>query len=62
MAAGRAVALSYKSWRDFAAGYILGRCLHFDDEEFGNWYTDMVDVHRVLMPDPESPWLTVSFT
>ncbi|MEW2259338.1 DUF1266 domain-containing protein [Streptomyces sp. NPDC047869] len=59
--AGRAAARSYKSWQDFAAGYILGRCLHFDDEEFGNWYTDMVDVHRVLMSDPESPWLTVSF-
>ncbi|MGW4436582.1 DUF1266 domain-containing protein [Streptomyces sp. NPDC004596] len=59
--AGRAAARSYKSWQDFAAGYILGRCLHFDDEEFGKWYTDMVDVHRVLMSDPESPWLTVSF-
>ncbi|MGW0285859.1 DUF1266 domain-containing protein [Streptomyces sp. NPDC003236] len=59
--AGRAAARSYKSWRDFAAGYTLGRCLHFDDEEFGSWYTDMVDVHQVLMSDPESPWLTVSF-
>ncbi|MFJ9864432.1 DUF1266 domain-containing protein [Streptomyces sp. NPDC101165] len=59
--AGRAAARSYKSWQDFAAGYILGRCLHFDDEEFGKWYTDMVDVHQVLMSDPGSPWLTVSF-
>ena len=59
--AGRAAARSYKSWQDFAAGYILGRCLHFDDEEFGEWYTDMVNLHRVLMSDPESPWLTVPF-
>ncbi|MGW3353909.1 DUF1266 domain-containing protein [Streptomyces bungoensis] len=59
--AGRVAARSYKSWQDFAAGYILGRCLHFDDEEFGSWYTDMVDVHRVLMSDPDSPWLTVPF-
>ncbi|MEU2063062.1 DUF1266 domain-containing protein [Streptomyces sp. NPDC013455] len=59
--AGRASARSYKSWQDFAAGYILGRCLHFDDEEFGSWYTDMVDVHRVLMSDPGSPWRTVAF-
>ncbi|MFG2887274.1 DUF1266 domain-containing protein [Streptomyces sp. NPDC048297] len=59
--AGRASARSYKSWQDFAAGYILGRCLHFDDEEFGNWYTEMVDVHRVLMSEPDSPWLTVPF-
>ncbi|MFF7971887.1 DUF1266 domain-containing protein [Streptomyces sp. NPDC007905] len=61
IAAGRAAARSYKSWQDFAAGYILGRCLHFDDEEFGTWYTDMVDVHRILMSDPGSPWLTVPF-
>ncbi|MEU8030932.1 DUF1266 domain-containing protein [Streptomyces sp. NPDC049099] len=59
--AGRASARSYKSWQDFAAGYILGRCLHFDDEEFGEWYTDMVDLHRLLMSDPGSPWLTVPF-
>ncbi|TVZ93579.1 DUF1266 domain-containing protein [Streptomyces sp. BK340] len=59
--AGRVAARSYKSWRDFAAGYILGRCLHFDDEEFGSWYTDMVDVHRILMSEPDSPWLTVPF-
>ncbi|MEU9988517.1 DUF1266 domain-containing protein [Streptomyces sp. NPDC048045] len=59
--AGRAAARSYKSWQDFAAGYILGRCLHFDDEEFGEWYTDVVDLHGILMSDPESPWLTVPF-
>lgn len=59
--AGRAAALSYKSWQDFSAGYILGRCLHFDDEEFGDWYRNMVDAHRILMSDPGSPWLTIPF-
>ncbi|MGW1603730.1 DUF1266 domain-containing protein [Streptomyces eurythermus] len=59
--AGRAAALSYKSWQDFSAGYILGRCLHFDDEEFGDWYQDMVSAHRILMSDPGSPWLTIPF-
>ncbi|WP_330337722.1 DUF1266 domain-containing protein [Streptomyces sp. NBC_00557] len=59
--AGRAAALSYKSWRDFSAGYILGRSLHFDEEEFGPWYEDMVSAHQILMSDPESPWLTIPF-
>jgi hypothetical protein len=59
--AGRAAALSYKSWQDFSAGYILGRCLHFDDEEFGDWYQNMVEAHRILMSDPGSPWLTIPF-
>lgn len=59
--AGRAAALSYRSWQDFSAGYILGRCLHFDDEEFGEWYTDMVDAHRILMSRSDSPWLTIPF-
>ncbi|MEU6283934.1 DUF1266 domain-containing protein [Streptomyces sp. NPDC047028] len=59
--AGRLSARSYKSWRDFAAGYILGRCLHFDDEEFGTWYTDVADLHQLLMSDPDSPWLTLPF-
>ncbi|MFI9426265.1 DUF1266 domain-containing protein [Streptomyces achromogenes] len=59
--AGRAAALSYKSWPDFSAGYILGRCLHFDDEEFGDWYQNMVEAHRILMSDPGSPWLTIPF-
>ncbi|MEU7661614.1 DUF1266 domain-containing protein [Streptomyces lincolnensis] len=59
--AGRSAALSYKSWPDFSAGYILGRCLHFDDEEFGDWYTEMVDAHRILMSDSGSPWLNIPF-
>ncbi|MEU3658282.1 DUF1266 domain-containing protein [Streptomyces sp. NPDC032940] len=59
--AGRAAALAYRSWQDFSAGYILGRCLHFDEEDFGSWYTDMVDAHRILMTDPGSPWLNIPF-
>lgn len=50
---------AYDSWEDFAAGYVLGRCLHFDEEHFGTWYTEMLDAHRVLASHPESPWLTV---
>ncbi|SCK51357.1 Protein of unknown function [Streptomyces sp. WMMB 714] len=51
--------VTYHSWKDFAAGYILGRCLHFDEEHFGNWYTEMLDAYRVLDSHPESPWLTL---
>lgn len=57
--AGRVSAVAYRSWEDFSAGYILGRCLHFDDEEFGHWYEDMLEAHRLLTTDPESPWLTL---
>ncbi|WP_165990040.1 DUF1266 domain-containing protein [Streptomyces sp. YIM 98790] len=56
---GEAARSVYHSWADFAAGYVLGRCLHFDGEQFGTWYTDMARVHRLLRSDPESPWLTV---
>ncbi|MCK1823357.1 DUF1266 domain-containing protein [Streptomyces sp. XM83C] len=59
--AGRAAVRSYRSWQDFSAGYVLGRCLHFDDEEFGRWYTDMVDAHHTLMSAPDSPWTTIPF-
>ncbi|WP_435845038.1 DUF1266 domain-containing protein [Streptomyces flaveolus] len=58
---GADTALTYRSWQDFSAGYILGRCLHFDEEDFGSWYTDMVDAHRILMSDPGSPWLNIPF-
>lgn len=59
--AGAASRQVYRSWADFAAGYILGRCLHFDGEEFGDWYTDMLAVHRLLSREPDSPWLTVAW-
>ncbi|WP_184573126.1 DUF1266 domain-containing protein [Streptomyces zagrosensis] len=57
--AGRRCQANYRSWEDFSAAYILGRCLHFDEEEFGEWYEDMVIAHRLLMSDPGSPWLNV---
>ncbi|WP_251095004.1 DUF1266 domain-containing protein [Streptomyces sp. Caat 7-52] len=59
--AGRASALAYKSWQDFAAGFILGRSLHFDEEEFGSWYQNMVKAHRILVSGPGSPWLNIPF-
>ncbi|TVL91028.1 DUF1266 domain-containing protein [Streptomyces sp. SAJ15] len=57
--AGYASQTNYRSWEEFSASYILGRCLHFDEEEFGTWYEDMLAAHRVLTTDPESPWLTI---
>ncbi|MFI9305281.1 DUF1266 domain-containing protein [Streptomyces triculaminicus] len=50
---------SYHSWEDFSAGFILGRCLHFDEEQFGDWYLDVLEVHRLLVTDPQSPWLNI---
>ncbi|MFC9882027.1 DUF1266 domain-containing protein [Streptomyces libani] len=51
--------MTYNSWEEFAAGYILGRCLHFDDEQFGHWYTQMLHAHQVLATHAESPWRTI---
>jgi hypothetical protein len=47
--AGKAVQAAYGSWPEFSAGYILGRCLHFDEETFGDWYTTVLDAHRALL-------------
>ncbi|MEU5811691.1 DUF1266 domain-containing protein [Streptomyces sp. NPDC047718] len=33
--AGRLAHAHHRSWEDFSAAYLLGRCLHFDGEEFG---------------------------
>ncbi|MEU1802349.1 DUF1266 domain-containing protein [Streptomyces sp. NPDC019937] len=57
--ASRLGRLNYRSWEEFSASFILGRCLHFDEEEFGTWYQDMLEAHRILTTDPGSPWLTV---
>ncbi|POX37318.1 hypothetical protein C3486_29145 [Streptomyces sp. Ru73] len=57
--AGRASRNAYRSWEDFSAGFILGRCLQFDEEEFGHWYEDMVTAHRILTTDPASPWRNI---
>ncbi|MFC5143313.1 DUF1266 domain-containing protein [Streptomyces aureoversilis] len=59
--ASREAQAAYDSWEEFSAGYVLGRCLHFDEEEFGPWYTTVLDAHRALTTDPESPWRTVPF-
>ncbi|MEV1008867.1 DUF1266 domain-containing protein [Streptomyces sp. NPDC049881] len=50
---------AYRSWSEFAMGYVLGRCLHFDSEGFGDWYTEMREAHRILSTHQESPWLSV---
>ncbi|MET9448815.1 DUF1266 domain-containing protein [Streptomyces cinerochromogenes] len=52
---------AHTSWRDFSAGYALGRCLHFDEEEFGGWYQEMLAAHQILATRPDSPWQTVPF-
>lgn len=59
--AGYRAAHCYGSWEDFSAGFILGRCLQFDKDEFGTWYQEMVTVHRILTSDPGSPWLNIPF-
>lgn len=59
--AGAGARAAYGSWEEFSAGYVLGRCLHFDQEEFGTWYTSVLEAHRALVTDPDSPWLTVPF-
>ncbi|MEV7616735.1 DUF1266 domain-containing protein [Streptomyces sp. NPDC089799] len=59
--AGEACREVYESWEDLSVGFVLGRCLHFDEEEFGEWYQEMVTAHRELMSDPESPWLGIDF-
>lgn len=59
--AGYRAAHCYASWEDFSAGFILGRCLHFDEDEFGSWYQEMVTVHRILTSDPGSPWRNIPF-
>jgi hypothetical protein len=56
---GTAARQVYRSWSDFATGYVLGRCLHFDEEAFGDWYTTVLDAHRALMTHPESPWAAI---
>lgn len=59
--AGELCRENYASWTDLSVGYILGRALHFDGEEFGEWYHEMCRVHRILTSDRASPWLNISF-
>ncbi|MFD9405714.1 DUF1266 domain-containing protein [Streptomyces sp. NPDC059989] len=53
---------TYRSWEDFSAGYLLARCLHFDEEEFGEWYDTSLSTHLALTTDPGSPWLNIPWT
>lgn len=57
--AGEAARGTYRSWEEFSAGYSLGRCLHFDEEEFGDWYTGSLATHLTLTTDPAGPWLNI---
>ncbi|MGW7317358.1 DUF1266 domain-containing protein [Streptomyces sp. NPDC054865] len=57
--AGEAARGSYRSWEELSAGYLLGRCLHFDEEEFGEWYASSLATHLTLTTDPASPWLNI---
>lgn len=52
---------TYRSWAEFSAAYVMGRCLHFDEERFGEWYTEVLEAHRVLLRAPAGPWRTVPF-
>ncbi|MFE5294805.1 DUF1266 domain-containing protein [Streptomyces sp. NPDC056632] len=51
--AGRLVQVNYRSWGDFSASFALGRCLQFDQEDFGDWYEKSLRTHRALMTDRE---------
>ncbi|MEU3078478.1 DUF1266 domain-containing protein [Streptomyces laurentii] len=57
--AGRLVHSTYNSWADFSASYALGRCLHFDEGKFGDYYEGVLQSHHLLMTDPTSPWLNI---
>ncbi|MEU5839279.1 DUF1266 domain-containing protein [Streptomyces diacarni] len=52
---------TYTSWAEFSAAYVMGRCLHFDDEHFGDWYTSVLQAHHALTRAPRSPWNVVPF-
>jgi hypothetical protein len=52
---------SYNSWGEFSAAYVMGRCLHFDEERFGDWYTTVLEAHQGLDGRPGSPWDLVPF-
>ncbi|MFF4602539.1 DUF1266 domain-containing protein [Streptomyces sp. NPDC001339] len=51
----------YGSWEEYAAGYLLGRLLAFDNGWFGPQYAEAVHLHRVLTQDPSSPWRALPF-
>ena len=58
--AGACSAGAYRDWREFSAGYVLGRLLHFGDADRAKYYRSIRKVHRILVEDPASPWRTLS--
>jgi hypothetical protein len=50
---------AYHSWEGFSAGYVMGRVLRFDDEEYGHYYEDALSSHRLLMENEGSPWRNI---
>lgn len=58
--AGRLAAEGYRDWREFSAGYILGRLVHFADDDRSRYYRSIRRVHRILAEDPASPWRTLN--
>lgn len=58
--AGRIAARTYRDWREFSAGYILGRLLHFGDTDRSRYYRPIRKVHRILAEDPASPWRSLA--
>lgn len=51
----------YSSWADLSAGYVLGRVIRYDDEQFGHLYVSVRGPHRLLMTDRSSPWWNLPF-
>lgn len=57
---GRLSAEIYRDWREYSAGYVLGRLLHFGDTDRSKYYRSVRKVHRILAEDPASPWRTLN--
>ncbi|MGP3986806.1 DUF1266 domain-containing protein [Streptomyces sp. 3N207] len=59
-AIGTAAAEEYDTWTDFSLSYVLGRCLHFDEDTFGPWYREVRTSHHLLTSRGDSPWREVA--
>ncbi|WP_409464090.1 DUF1266 domain-containing protein [Amycolatopsis sp. GA6-003] len=51
----------HDSWADLSTGYVLGRLLALDREEFGPEYDSAARVRHRLLTDPASPWSNLDF-
>ncbi|MBB4683019.1 DUF1266 domain-containing protein [Amycolatopsis jiangsuensis] len=51
----------HESWAQLSAGFVLGRVLALDEEQFGEHYRSAVRVHHLLLNDPASPWWNLGF-